>query len=92
MAKEEPKVNRKQKDTLFRLLFRDRRNLLSLYNALNHTHYTDPEQLEIVTLENAIYMNMKNDLAFIFEDSLHLYEHQSTYNPNMRAAKQCRVV
>ncbi len=82
-GKAEPKVNRKQKDTLFRLLFRDKRNLLSLYNALNHTCYTDPEKLEIVTLENAIYMNMKNDLAFIFEDSLHLYEHQSTYNPNM---------
>lgn len=77
------RINRKQKDTMFRLLFRDKKNLLSLYNALNHTNYTDAEQLAIVTLENAIYMNMKNDLAFIFEDSLCLYEHQSTYNPNM---------
>ena len=78
-----PPVNRKQKDTLFRMLFRDRRNLLSLYNALNHTHYTDPEELQIVTLENAVYMNMKNDLAFLLADALHLYEHQPTYNPNM---------
>ena len=39
--------------------------------------------LEIVTLENAIYMGMKNDLAFIIDTDLFLYEHQSTYNPNM---------
>lgn len=41
------------------------------------------EDLEIVTLENAIYMGMKNDLAFIIDTNLYLYEHQSTYNPNM---------
>ena len=78
-----PRAKKNQKDTIFRMLFRDKKNLLSLYNALNQTNYTDPEKLEIVTLENAVYMNMKNDLAFLLEDSLHLYEHQSTYNPNM---------
>lgn len=77
------RINRKQKDTMFRMLFKDKKNLLSLYNALNRTNYTNVEELEIVTLENAIYMNIKNDLAFIFENSLCLYEHQSTYNPNM---------
>ena len=41
------------------------------------------KSLEIVTLENAIYMGMKNDLAFIMDTNLYLYEHQSTYNPNM---------
>ena len=46
-------------------------------------HYDNPEMLEIVTLENAIYMGMKNDLAFIIDTDLFLYEHQSTYNPNM---------
>ena len=45
--------------------------------------YTNAEDLEIVTLENAIYMNMKNDLAFIMDSYLNLYEHQSTYSPNM---------
>ena len=65
------------------MLFSDRKNLLSLYNAVNQRHYTDPEDLEIVTLENAIYMGMKNDLAFIIDTNLYLYEHQSTYNPNM---------
>ena len=37
----------------------------------------------VITLENAIYMGMKNDLAFIIDTELFLYEHQSTYNPNM---------
>jgi len=76
-------VNRKQKDTVFRMLFRDKKNLLDLYNALNDTHYTNEEDLSVETLENAIYMTMKNDLAFILDFHLHLYEHQSTYNPNM---------
>ena len=76
-------TNRKYKDTVFRKLFSDRKNLLSLYNAINGTAYMDASQLEIVTLDNAIYMGMKNDLAFIINTNLFLYEHQSTYNPNM---------
>lgn len=78
-----PTVNRKYKDTVFRMLFTDRKNLLSLYNAVNGSSYEDPNALEIVTLENAVYMGMKNDLAFIVDTGLFLYEHQSTYNPNM---------
>ena len=76
-------LNRNYKDTIFRMLFSDRENLLSLYNAINGTSYDNPEELEIVTLENAIYMGMKNDLAFIIDTNLFLYEHQSTYTPNM---------
>ena len=76
-------THRNYKDTVFRMLFSDRKNLLSLYNAVSGAHYEDPEMLEIVTLENAIYMGMKNDLAFIIDTDLFLYEHQSTYNPNM---------
>ena len=76
-------ANRKYKDTVFRMLFSDRKNLLSLYNAVNGSAYEDEAALEIVTLENAIYMGMKNDLAFIVDTGLFLYEHQSTYNPNM---------
>ena len=78
-----PTANRNYKDTVFRMLFSDRKNLLSLYNAVNQSDYKNPEELEIVTLENAIYMGMKNDLAFIMDTNLYLYEHQSTYNPNM---------
>ena len=75
--------NRNYKDTVFRMLFSNRKNLLSLYNAVNQRDYKNPDDLEIVTLENAIYMGMKNDLAFIMDTNLYLYEHQSTYNPNM---------
>ena len=59
-----PKPRRDYKDTLFRLLFRDRNRLLSLYNAVNGTSCSSPEDLTVVTLENAVYMNMKNDVAF----------------------------
>ena len=53
------------------------------YNAVNRTSYTDAEDLTVVTLENAVYMNMKNDVAFLLDNRLSLYEHQSTWNPNM---------
>ena len=82
-GKEQPVANRKFKDTIFRMLFSDRKNLLSLYNAINMRDYENPEELEIVTLDNAVYMGMKNDLAFILDMNLYLYEHQSTYNPNI---------
>lgn len=76
-------VNQKYKDTFFRILFRDKKALLSLYNALNDSHYEKEEELEIVTLEGCVYMGMKNDLAFILDYHLYLYEHQSTVNPNL---------
>ena len=78
-----PTANRKYKDTVFRMLFSNKENLLSLYNAINRTAYENLEDLEIVTLKNAVYMGMKNDLAFIIDTNLFLYEHQSTYNPNI---------
>lgn len=76
-------VQRNFKDTVFRMLFNEKKNLLNLYNALNRTTYTNTDDLEITTLENAVYMNYKNDISFVFDFELMLYEHQSTYNPNM---------
>lgn len=76
-------ANRNYKDTVFRMLFQDRRRLLALYNAVSGREYTDPGKLEIVTLENAVYMGMKNDLAFLIDLNLYLFEHQSTINKNM---------
>ncbi len=76
-------VNRTFKSTLFIMLFEDRKNLLELYNAITGKHYADPELLEINTLENAIYMSMKNDISFLIDGRLSLYEHQSTKNPNL---------
>lgn len=80
---EQPQANRNYKDTLFGFIFKDKTNLLSLYNALNHSDYSNVDDLEIKTLENAIYMAMQNDVSFIFNDSLYLFEHQSSVNNNM---------
>lgn len=72
------------KDRLFRFLFeKDREALLQLYNALNGTDYRDTSELEVVTIENAVYITMKNDMAFIIAGTLNMYEHQSTFSPNM---------
>ena len=77
-------VNREYKSSIFAMLFQDKTKLLELYNAISGTNYTDPDILKIVTLENAIYMGLKNDLSLIvLEIRLHLYEHHSTPNPNM---------
>ena len=57
--------------------------LLDLYNALHDSSYTDPEALEVVTMKDVIFMKMKNDLSFMIDSRLNLYEHQSTWNPNM---------
>lgn len=77
------KGNRLYKDRLFKFVFNDKEKLLSLYNALNHSDYKDPDALEINTLEDFIYIRMKNDISFILDSDMCLYEHQSTYNPNM---------
>ncbi len=76
-------VKRTYKDSLFRMLFKDPKHLLELYNAINGTHYEDPEALEINTLENAVYLSIKNDISVIVDTTLSLYEHQSTYSPNL---------
>lgn len=76
-------VNRTYKARLFELIFSRKRELLELYNAVNGTEYDNPELLEINTLENAIYMSMHNDVSFIIDSRLALYEHQSTYSANL---------
>ena len=77
------KVNRVYNDRLFRLIFSSKEELLALYNAVRDTQYKDAEALEITTLDDVLYMGMKNDLSFLLDDVLNLYEHQSTYCPNM---------
>ena len=79
----ENNTNREHKATLFHVLFSDRKTLLTLYNAVNHTAYDNPAELTITTLEDVIYIGMKNDLSFLIGHTLNLYEHQSTWNPNM---------
>lgn len=76
--------NRKYKDRLFRSIFREKEDLLSLYNAINDSNYQDPEQLEITTIEDILYMGMKNDISFLIDDYLNLYEAQSTWKSTLR--------
>ena len=75
--------NRAYKDSLFRLVFEKKEDLLSLYNAINGTNYQDVDELEVNVLENALYMGVKNDISFLIGFTLNLYEHQSTRNANM---------
>ena len=79
-------INRTNKDRLFRLIFGRPENkawTLDLYNAVNHTSYDDPDAIQITTIDDALYMSMKNDLSFLIMDTMNFYEQQSTYNPNM---------
>ncbi len=79
----ETNVNRNYKDTIFRMLYRDKENLLSLFNAIQGTHYKDSSQLQINTLENALYLGMRNDVSCVIDMRMSLYENQSTVNPNI---------
>ena len=83
MAKRRQKVNRKYKDRLFKWVFQEKKDLMQLYNAINDTDYDNPEDFEVNTLEDIVYMGMKNDLSFLIKDVLNLYEHQSTFSPNL---------
>ena len=76
-------VNRLYKSKIFAMLYSSKKELLELYNAVSGRHYEDPELLQINTLENAIYMSMHNDVSFLIDSRLSLYEHQSTYSPNL---------
>lgn len=79
-------VNREHKDRLFRFLFGNKEKkewTLSLYNAVNGTSYTQPDDILFTTIDDAVYMGMKNDLSFILFHVMNIYEQQSTYNPNM---------
>ena len=80
--------HREYRDRLFKAIFgrdteQSKRWRLDLYNALNNTNYKDPDALEVNTIENVIYMTMKNDVSFLVDSQMTLYEQQSTHNPNM---------
>ena len=47
------------------------------------THNRQYKDLEVNTLENVLYLSMKNDVSFLVGGTMNLYEHQSTFNPNM---------
>ena len=76
-------INHQKYDSVFKIVFNDPAELLELYNALADSHHTDPNEITINTLEDAVFIGIKNDLSFIVNSYMNLYEHQSTMNPNM---------
>ena len=81
--KKEQYINQKFKDSVFRMAFAEKKYQLELYNALNGSDYDDPEEVEVTTLEDTLFLGMRNDLSFIVGFSLNMYEHQSSKNLNM---------
>ena len=82
----ENNLNREYKDRLFTFIFGREENrewTLSLYNAVNGSHYTDASLIEFNTLKDVLFMGMRNDTSFLISDVLSVYEHQSSYNRNM---------
>lgn len=85
---EEITVQSKVYDSLFIAVFgkdseRSKRWRLELYNAPNNTNYKDPNALKLNTLENVLFIKMHNDVSFLIDSQLTLYEHQRTTNQNM---------
>lgn len=85
-------VKHTYKDGVFRRLFNDKEKILELYNALTGENYPPDTDVKIVTLDNAVFGDMKDDLSFMIEDRfIILTEHQSTINPNMPVRELCYI-
>ena len=77
-------INRQHKDRLFRFLIgSSKENALALYNALNHSSYDNPDDIEFNTIDNVVFLGMKNDVSFLFQHELNVYEHNSTPYANL---------
>ena len=79
-------AHRNTNDRLFRFIFGSESHkewTLSLYNAVNKSSYSNPDDITITTIEDVVYMSMKNDLSFLIADTMNFYEQQSTFNPNI---------
>ena len=82
----EPEIKKDYKDRLFKLVFgreEYKAATLDLYNAITGSSFTEADDIVINTIEDAVYLNMHNDVSFLLGDTLNLYEHQSTYSPNI---------
>ncbi len=86
MDEEKKDINEEHKDRLFKFIFGNPEHkawTLDLYNAVNGSSYTDPEDIQITTIDDVVYMKMKNDVSFLIDNIMSFYEAQSTFNPNM---------
>lgn len=52
------------------MLMENKTYALEVYNALNHTNYTDPETVEVVELDKGVSLSMRNDASFIVDMSI----------------------
>lgn len=77
------KGNREYNSDAFSLLMMIPKYALEVYNHLNHTSYHNPEEIVYQQLQHSFSLSVRNDASFIIDASFNLYEHQSTYNPNM---------
>ncbi|MBR0132487.1 MAG: hypothetical protein IJM14_05330 [Lachnospiraceae bacterium] len=78
--------NKNNKDRLFKMIYGREENkawTLSLYNAINGSDYTNPDDIKINTIDDVMYLGMKNDVSFIISETMNIYEQQASYNPNM---------
>ena len=85
-TKKKKDTNREYKDRLFKFIFGNPENkewTLSLYNAINGTSYENAADIQLTTIQDAVYMKMKNDVSFLINTIMNFYEQQSTFNPNM---------
>ena len=83
---QELRTNRKYQDSLFRVIFGREEHkhwLLQLYNALNNSNHQNVDELTLTTIDDVVYIKMKNDVSFLIDSQMNLFEHQSTFNPNM---------
>ena len=83
MAEKRDNVAVKYKDNVFCMLYREKENLLDLYNALRGSNYTNVDDLQVTTLNGGSYMKYKNDASFVLNMSLYMFEQQSSRNDNM---------
>lgn len=73
---ENTKVRRNFKSSLFSMIFEEKSELLNLYNAINGSNYEDPELLEITTIQDVLFMGIKNDLSFIIDEYMNLKDNK----------------
>lgn len=77
-------ANKEYKSDVFSMLLQDKKRAMEIYNAINGTDYDDPKLVEMTTLDDKSFsLTVRNDASFILDANLSLYEHQSTYCPNM---------
>ncbi len=81
-------INYHHKDRVFKFIFGNPENkqwTLSLYNAINGSNHENPDDIQFNTIEDAVYLGMKNDASFILAilNELIIWGHQSSFNPNV---------